>query len=65
MIDDGKYLQEVSKLRDLYYSCWGKEVDMLALPSGIDIVKTLERIVDTGESPIVGWRKISEKKRNQ
>lgn len=65
MINDGEYLQKVSKLCSLYYSRWGKEVDMLALPSGIDIVKTLERIVDTGESPIVGWQKINEKKRDQ
>ena len=62
MIDDGEYLQKVSKLCEQYYSRWGKEVDMLALPSGIDIVKTLERIVDTGESPIVGWQKIKEER---
>lgn len=62
MINDGEYLERVSELCDLYNSRWGKEVDMLALPSGIDIVKTLERIVDTGESPIVGWQKIKEER---
>lgn len=62
MIEDGEYLRKVSKLCDLYYSRWGKEVDLLALPSGIDILKTLERIVDTGESPIVGWQKIKEER---
>lgn len=60
MINDGEYLERVSELCDLYYSHWGKEVDMLALPSGIDLVKTLERIVDTGESLIVGWQKNNE-----
>lgn len=54
MIDDGAYLQRASELCDLYYTRWGKEVDLIALPYDIDIVETLERIVDTGESPIVG-----------
>ena len=62
MIDDGEYINKVSELCRLYYNRWGKEVDILALPAGIDIVKTLRRIVDTGESPIVGWAKINEVK---
>ena len=62
MIEDGEYLQKVSELCKLYYDRWEKEVDLLALPAGIDIVKTLGRIVDTGESPIVGWQKINEEK---
>lgn len=65
MINDGEYLQKVSKLCSLYYSRWGKEVDLIALPSGINILLTLERIVDTGESPIVGWQKIYKEKKNQ
>lgn len=65
IIDDGEYLNEVTKLCKLYYERWGKEVDCLALPAGINLVQTLERIVDTGESPIVGWAKINEIKANQ
>lgn len=60
MIDDGEYINKVSELCKLYYNHWDKEVDLLALPAGIDIFKTLGRIVDTGESPIVGWAKINE-----
>ena len=63
MIDDGEYLHQVSELCELYYNRWGKEVDLLALPVCINIVETLERIIDTGESPIVGWAKITEKKK--
>jgi hypothetical protein len=62
MNDDGMFLRRVSELCELYQSRWGSEVDLLALPSGIDIMETLERIVDTGESPIVGWKKIKEEK---
>ena len=65
IIDDSEYLNEVTKLCKLYYERWGKEVDCLALPAGINLVQTLERIVDTGESPIVGWAKINEIKANQ
>lgn len=46
MIDDGAYLHQVSELCELYYDRWGKEVDLLALPAEINIVETLERIVD-------------------
>lgn len=63
MIDDGAYLHQVSELCKRYHDRWGKEVDLLALPVGINIVETLERIIDTGESPIVGWAKINEGKR--
>ena len=63
MIDDAAYLHQVSELCKRYYDRWGKEVDLLALPVGINIVDTLERIIDTGESPIVGWVKIAEGKR--
>lgn len=62
MIDDGAYLHQVYELCRLYYNRWGKEVDILTLPTGIDLVKVLERIVDTGKSPIVGWAKINEGK---
>lgn len=63
MIDDGAYLHQVSELCKQYYDRWGKEVDLFALPAGINIVETLERIIDTGESPIVGWAKINEEKK--
>lgn len=36
-----------------------KKLIFLALPAGINLVQTLERNVDTGESPIVGWAKIA------
>ena len=62
MIDDGEYINKLSELCRLYYNRWGKEVDLLTMPAGIDLVKVLERIVDTGESPIVGWAKINEGK---
>ena len=64
MIDDGEYLNEVTELCKLYYERCGKEVDFLALPAGINLVQTLERNDDTGESPIVGWAKINEKSKS-
>ena len=60
MIDDGEYINKLSELCRLYYNRLGKEVDLLTLPVGIDLVKVIERMVDTGESPIVGWAKINE-----
>ena len=41
-----------------------KKLIFLALPAGINLVQTLERNVDTGESPIVGWAKINEKSKS-
>lgn len=63
MKDDGEFIFRVSELCKLYQSRWGKEVDLLALPAGIDIKQTLERIVDTGESPLVGWQRIKGERR--
>ena len=64
MKDNGEHLYSVSELCKMYQFRWGKEVDLLALPAGINIVETLERIVNTGESPIVGWERINERKDN-
>jgi len=40
---------------------WGKGVSMQCFPSDISqekLITILERIVDTGESVLVGWNKI-------
>lgn len=62
MIDDGKHLERLSDLCALYRSRWGKEVDLLALPTDIRMIETLEHIIDTGESPLVGWAMIKGRK---
>ncbi len=54
-------LKQLDTLCALYKQRWGKDVDYTALPKGITqekLVDVLERIVDTGESILVGYNKL-------
>lgn len=54
-------MKKINELSELYEQRWGKEVDFLAMPSTIhqgQIAEILERIVDTGESIMVGYQKL-------
>lgn len=54
-------LKELNELCELYKYRWGKEVDYTILPKGISqekLVVILQRIVDTGESILVGYDKV-------
>lgn len=54
-------LEQLNNLCKLYKHRWGKEVDSTILPHSISQEKLLiilERIVDTGESILVGYNKI-------
>ena len=53
-------LEKVEELLEKYKFNWGKEVDLNCMPSGISqekFIVVLERIVETGESVLVGWNK--------
>ena len=55
---DQKTLEKIEKLMQQYQYNWGKEVDLNCMPSGMTQEKlaiVLERIVETGESVLVGW----------
>ena len=57
-------MQRIEKLNKEYERRWGKPVDYLIKPVGLtqeSLVIVLERIVDTGESILVGWNKIKKK----
>lgn len=54
-------LEQLNKLCELYKHRWGKELDYTVLPRSISREKLLiilERIIDTGESILVGYNKI-------
>lgn len=54
-------LEQLNSLCGLYKHRWGKEVDYTILPPSITQEKLLiilERIVNTGESILVGYNKI-------
>lgn len=54
-------LEQLNSLCELYKHRWGREVDYTVLPRPITQEKLLiilERIVDTGESILVGENKI-------
>ena len=55
-----KTLEKIEELSQKYKYNWGREIDLNCMPSGITqekLVVVLERIVETGESVIVGWNK--------
>ena len=54
-------LKKIEQLEQTYENNWGRKVDYTVLPAGLSqekLVLVLERIVDTGESVLVGWNKI-------
>ena len=57
---DQEILKKVEELLEKYKYNWGREVDLNCVPSGISqekFIVVLERIVETGESILVGWNK--------
>lgn len=55
---DVEAMKRIDELNALYKKGWGKDVDYFAMPcncSQKDLVVVLERIVNTGESVLVGW----------
>ncbi|MCI9201589.1 MAG: hypothetical protein HFI03_14635 [Lachnospiraceae bacterium] len=57
-------LEKIRILEQKYKETWGINVDYTIIPSGMTqekLVEVLERIVDTGESIIVGFSKIKNK----
>ncbi len=58
---DVEISKKIKELGLLHKQRWGKEPDYTIVPKGITqeiLLKVLERIVDTGESELVGWNKI-------
>lgn len=58
---DEETVQKIKQLELQYERNWGKKVDYSILPPHITqdkMVPILERIVETGESVLVGWTKI-------
>ena len=58
---DVEISKKIKELGLLHKQRWGKEPDYTIVPKGITqeiLLKVLERIVDTGESVLVGWNKI-------
>ena len=54
-------LKQIKILEEQYEYNWGKKVDYIILPKGMTLetlALTLERIVETGESILVGYNKI-------
>lgn len=57
-------LEKIRILEQKYKETWGINVDYTIIPPGMaqeKLVEVLERIVDTGESIIVGFSKIKNK----
>lgn len=52
-------LKKIEKLLQTYEYNWGREPDLSYMPPGMSqekLVVVLERIVETGESVLVGWK---------
>ncbi len=57
-------LKRIEQLGKEYERVWGKTVDYSVLPPGLTqekLVPILERIVETGESVLVGWNYIYDR----
>ena len=66
MIDDSA-LKRMEELMDFYEINWGKKVEINHFPPNMTqekAVKVLERIVETGESFLVGYNKVFLNKKN-
>lgn len=58
---DPELIEQLDALAEKYKQRWGKEVDCFAMPSNMSqekLLLILQRIVDTGESVLVGWEHI-------
>ena len=58
---DPEVYSRMNELCALYQRRWGKPVDFIGCPNILSqekIVRILERIVDTGESIVVGYEKL-------
>lgn len=58
---DAEVMKEIEKLSKLYEERWHACVDKMVIPDKLsqeELVIVLRRIVDTGESVLVGWNKI-------
>ena len=58
-------IRQIQLLERKYELNWGKKVDYSVLPQGLSqekLADILERIVETGESILVGWNKIYNKR---
>ena len=54
-------LEEIEKLSILYEKNWGVPIDYMILPAGLTqekLLVVLKRIVETGESVLVGYDKV-------
>ena len=60
MTDDRKNLERIEELTMYYEYNWGKKIELDSFPPGLTQEKyivVLERIVETGESVLVGYNK--------
>ncbi len=58
-------ITQIQLLEQKYEHNWGRKVDYTVLPQGLSQEKLtviLERIVDTGESVLVGWNRVFNKR---
>lgn len=58
-------IRQIQLLEKKYEHNWGRKVDYTVLPQGLSQEKLaviLERIVDTGESVLVGWNRVFNKR---
>lgn len=69
---DDEHMQErfdrIEELLNLYEYNWGQKLKYYSFPAGMTqetMILTLERIVETGESLLVGFNKIKEQKENK
>ena len=56
-------INKIKILENRYKENWGKSVDYTIIPKGVTqekMVEILERIVNTGESVLVGYEKIKK-----
>ena len=67
---DDEHMQErfdrIEELLNLYEYNWGQKLKYYSFPAGMTqetMILTLERIVETGESLLVGFNKIKEQQR--
>lgn len=58
-------IRQIQILEQNYEFNWGRKVDYTVLPQGLSqekLVAILERIANTGESVLVGWNRINNRR---